>query len=372
MISHLGETIGSCERLLYNSNLMPHFIHIPAKMTFAENSASWITANPYTALFLLVFTLFLLSVIILLLKPINTSVMNSKPNPISDFVETLRRIDKIRHEEGARGDLSKGGRTILLHHGRKVDDVIVFLHGFTSAPQQFAVLGGKFFDQGFNVYIPRKPRHGYVDTLSPALKDYNARMMVDFTSRVIDLARGLGERVTIVGLSGGGTMAAWAGQYRPDVYHAGSIAPSLGAGFIPAPLTKMMTKLMLGGPNFYMWWDPIKKANNPIPEDYQYPGYQIHALGEVLRLGYAVEEEARLRVPRAEKVTMVSNANDVAVSNERIEQLVTLWTSKGEQVTHYQFPKEYNLAHDFITPTREGFRADIVYPTLLKLFADGK
>jgi len=119
-----------------------------------------------------------------------------------------------------------------------------------------------------------------------------------------------------------------------------------------------------------MWWDPKQKAANPLTEDYQYPGYPIHALGEVLRLAFAVETGAHQNSPRAGRVIMVSNANDISVSNQKIDQLVSKWRSKGDNTTHYQFPKDHGLAHDFITPTREGFRADIVYPTLLDLFTD--
>ena len=165
-------------------------------------------------------------------------------------------------------------------------------------------------------------------------------------------------------------MAAWVGQNRGDVHQAGVMAPMLGAGFIPAPLTKILTRLLLRLPKFYMWWDPAQKASNPLTEDYQYPGYPIHSLGEILRLAFVTEAGAQRNAPRAEKITMVSNANDISVSNQNIDQLVSLWNSKSDHITHYQFPDDLGLAHDFITPTREGFRADIVYPTLLDLFTN--
>jgi carboxylesterase len=341
---------------------------VSSSLNFAEGISTWLRTYPWLAVLLLFVFLFIFLILVIWIKPINLSGFKSSPQPYKEFKDARLRIDEIRRKENDRGDLSAGGRSVLLHHNRKVKDAIVFLHGFTSAPQQFRNLGEKFYRAGCNVFIPRQPCHGYSDTSMLALQNYNARVMVDFTSQVIDIAHGLGERVTIIGLSGGGTMAAWAGQNRGDVFHAGSIAPSLGAGFIPAPLTKIFTKLLLLLPNFYMWWDPVQKENNPLTEEYQYPGYPIHALGEVLRLGFAVENSAQRSAPHAGKVTMVSNANDVSVSNPRTEQLVSAWKSKGDQITHFQFPKDLGLAHDFITPTREGFRADIVYPTLLELF----
>ena len=330
----------------------------------------WIRTHPLLTVCVLIAVFLILIFLFILLKPINISGLTSNSNPYSDFDASLLRIEEILQEENACGDLSQAGRSVLLHHARKVDNVVVFLHGFTSAPQQFRELGGKFYRRGFNVYIPRQPRHGIADTTTLALQNYNAQVMVDFTNQVIDIAHGLGDRVTVVGLSGGGTMAAGVGQNRGDVHQTGVIAPMLGAGFIPAPLTKILTRLLLRLPKFYMWWDPAQKAANPFTEDYQYPGYPIHALGEVLRLAFAVETEAQRNAPLAEKVTMVSNANDISVSNQKIDQLVSIWRSKGDNMTHYQFPKDLGLAHDFITPTREGFRADIVYPTLLDLFTN--
>lgn len=349
---------------------MPANIQFISAMYFVGSVSLWIRTHPLMTVFVL-FAVILFSIFLfILIKPINISDLSSNSNPVSDFEESLLRIEEICQEEDARGDLSQAGRSILLHHDRKVENVIIFLHGFTSAPIQFLELGGKFYQRGFNVYIPRQPCHGIADTTTLALKNYDAQVMVDFTGQVIDIVHGLGDRVTIIGLSGGGTMAAWAGQNRGDVYQAGSIAPMLGAGFIPAPLTRILTKLLLRLPDFYMWWDPALKADNPLTEDYQYPGYPIHALGEVLRLAFAVETEAQRNTPRAGKVVMVSNANDVSVSNQKIDHLVSIWKSKGDNMTHYQFPKELGLAHDFITPTRDGFRGDIVYPTLLELFTE--
>jgi carboxylesterase len=349
---------------------MPANIQFISAMYFVGSVSLWIRTHPLMTVFVL-FAVILFSIFLfILIKPINISDLSSNSNPVSDFEESLLRIEEICQEEDARGDLSQAGRSILLHHDRKVENVIIFLHGFTSAPIQFLELGGKFYQRGFNVYIPRQPCHGIADTTTLALKNYDAQVMVDFTGQVIDIVHGLGDRVTIIGLSGGGTMAAWAGQNRGDVYQAGSIAPMLGAGFIPAPLTRILTKLLLRLPDFYMWWDPALKADNPLTEDYQYPGYPIHALGEVLRLAFAVETEAQRNAPRASKVTMVSNANDTSVSNPKIDQLISIWRSKGDHITHHQFAKDLGLAHDFITPTRDGFRADIVYPTLLELFTE--
>jgi pimeloyl-ACP methyl ester carboxylesterase len=347
---------------------MPVFNNSTSAMYLSAGVSEWIVIHPFLAMLALFTLLIILISLFILLKPIDISGLTSTSKPFSNYENSLKRIAEIYLEENARGDLSQAGRSILLYYDRKVEDAIVLMHGFTSAPRQFYELGQKFHQLGFNVFIPRQPFHGMADTSTRALKNYNAQVMVDFTNQMIDIAHGLGERVTVIGLSGAGTMAAWAGQNRGDVYQVGSIAPMLGAGFIPASLTKIFGKLLIYLPDFYMWWDPLRRAGNPLTEDYQYPGYPVHAMGEILRLAFAIEAQAQQSAPRAGKVIMVSNANDGSVSNPRIEQLVSIWRLKGDNITHYQFPKNLELAHDFITPTRDGFRAEIVYPALLELF----
>lgn len=91
---------------------------------------------------------------------------------------------------------------------------IDFFHGFTSCPEQFRELGEQFFEQGYNVYIPRMPHHGHADQLSDALLNTSSEELAAFATESIDIARGLGDEVTVGGLSGGGTITAWIAQER--------------------------------------------------------------------------------------------------------------------------------------------------------------
>jgi carboxylesterase len=133
--------------------------------------------------------------------------------------------------------------------------VIVLLHGLTNCPAQFDSLGRLSFARGANVLIPRLPRHGLADRMTRALAYTDVPELCAFTDRVMDAARGLGDSVTVVGLSTGGVMAAWAGQQRADVDRAVVIAPLLGLGYAPGPLTPAAARLMRSLPNLFVWWD---------------------------------------------------------------------------------------------------------------------
>jgi carboxylesterase len=50
----------------------------------------------------------------------------------------------------------------LVHPGRRAKAVLM-LHGYTECPAQFSSLAQRYHDQGYNVYVPRAPRHGVTD-----------------------------------------------------------------------------------------------------------------------------------------------------------------------------------------------------------------
>ena len=56
--------------------------------------------------------------------------------------------------------------TRVYTHGERAERSLVLLHSFTNCPQQFDTLGRRFFERGWNVVIPRYPRHGYSDRLN--------------------------------------------------------------------------------------------------------------------------------------------------------------------------------------------------------------
>jgi len=56
----------------------------------------------------------------------------------------------------------------LLTHNKKVGRTIILVHGYTSCPQQFVVLGKCYLDLGYNVLIAPLPYHGLADRMTEA------------------------------------------------------------------------------------------------------------------------------------------------------------------------------------------------------------
>jgi carboxylesterase len=191
--------------------------------------------------------------------------------------------------------------------------------------------------------------------------------MRDLGQRVVEVTRGLGEHVTICGLSMGGTLAAWIAQHV-EVDLAVVIAPPLEVAAIPHALHRLAAELFQRLPNFFVWWDPKTKLNNPNRALFGYPRYASHALAESWRLAYALRHEARQTPPMAKRILVISNANDHTVRNGAVRALTQDWQRLAPgRVQTYEFPAELGLLHDFIGPYLPGQKIDVAYPTLLEL-----
>src|SRR6266568_6232434 len=171
------------------------------------------------------------------------------------YVDSADRIRDLLAREQADPRINPACYSISFEHGHATPRAVVFLHGITSSPCQFRQLGQLFFSRGYNVLIPRMPRHGYLDRLT----DDPARLTrTDFEAYVnaaVDASRGLAEHLTIVGLSVGGVLAAWCAQTRADVDLAVAIAPAFAPYAVPLRLMTMLARFVRTVPNLMAWWD---------------------------------------------------------------------------------------------------------------------
>lgn len=294
-----------------------------------------------------------------------TDDLVSNPRPARSYGEALAELAALQARDGP--EVNPVCTTGAMLHGHPVERSIVLLHGLTNCPRQFYDLGLQLHDRGFNVLIPRIPRHGLCDRMTTELSRLTAAELVAFTDQVVDVACGVGDRVAVAGLSAGGVMAAWAAQQRTDVGRAVLIAPCFSMGTLPASLSGALTDLCLRLPNFYRWWDSREKEHRSGPT-YAYPRFSTRGMGEVLRLGLAVRRAAARRAPAARSIAVVTVGNDSAVSNSVTADLVKAWRRVAAlELETYEFAADLGLPHDLIDPHGVNARVDLVYPVLLEL-----
>ena len=143
--------------------------------------------------------------------------------------------------------------------GKKAERAIVFYHGYTNAPPQWDMLSEELIKRGYNVLVPRIPYHGYTDPLTPEQANLTAGDLVATIQESVDIAQGLGDHVTVCGISCGGVMTAWAAQYRSDVDLVLGIAPSAGLPFVPKWTSTVFRNAAPRMGNMNIWWDPRVK-----------------------------------------------------------------------------------------------------------------
>jgi carboxylesterase len=316
--------------------------------------------------FLILFGLLLVAFLWLSIPP-DPGSLASNPRPVTSYMEAVQRIQALQAEEGP--EYNPVCRLIFMDHGQKTERVIVFIHGYTNCPEQFRQVGEMFFERGYNVLITPQPYMGLADRMNNEQERLTAEQLVAYTDEVIDIAQGLGEHITLAGLSGGGVMASWAAQQRSDLDLAVVIAPGLGYRFLPDFLTTPFSNLFRRLPNFYQWWDPINKLD--IEPYYGYPRFSSRALAELLRLGLVVHAEACREAPLAGAILVITNNADLSVANRRTDQVVDCWQQHGfHSVRTFKFDASLRLEHDLIDPSQTHQRIDIVYPQLLNLIMD--
>ena len=289
--------------------------------------------------------------------------------PAADYDDALAQIEGIQAEEDELGDLFPVCHSILMTHGRQVEDVIVFYHGFTNCPEQYRQLSEAFFAQGYNVYVPLAPFHGRTDRHGTALRDLTDEDLAAHATTTADIAQGLGRRVTVSGLSGGGTIAAWLAQERADIALAAPNSPFIGVKLLPGTfLNRGLANLLRVLPNVHTWWDPITQDNNPNTAPHAYTAYPLRSMGTYMRLGFSALADAGRTPPGAAVIRMVLNDADTSVSNRVAENLVTAWQRGGAaDADTFTFDRAQNLPHDMIAPQRLGAATAEVYATLIDL-----
>ncbi|MBK8049270.1 MAG: alpha/beta hydrolase [Anaerolineales bacterium] len=267
-------------------------------------------------------------------------------------------------EEPAGGVIS-GCEGIFLTHGRRTHRAIVLLHGFTNCPEQYVELAPAFFALGYNVLAPRFPGHGMIEKGPQSLQEMSAEGLMGTAARAIDIAHGLGDHVTVLGLSMGGLTAAWVAQNRGDVDEVVLVAPALAYLAVPRCVQGVVANLFLRLPDAVRWWDPKLMADAPGPA-HAYRGFTTQSFAQMARFALLVLQQAGKQAPQVNTLIVVTNPCDEAVNNTGAAQLGRSWERHGATVMRHVFPADWGLPHDLIDPANAGPHLDRVYPLLVE------
>ena len=295
--------------------------------------------------------------------PLPTSNLESRPHVVRSYDSAFAAA--VRQQRSDDSVAAPNGRSIVLGHGHVTARSVVLLHGFTNSPHQFDSLADVFYRDGDNVYVPRLPNHAERGSDPAALAKLTAEVLCAAADRAVDIGRGLGDSVIVVGLSGGGTMAAWIAQSRADVRRVIIIAPLIAVSHVPWALEVPVVAVALRFP----------EITHADPRDARQPdrelGWSTHGVGEILRLGLAARRASVVTSPATRDIRILLNANDRTISRSAVLGLGRRWLQHGASVEVFELPDSLGLPHDVIDPRQHVRRIDVVYP-VIRALADGE
>ncbi|MGB1250395.1 MAG: alpha/beta hydrolase [Candidatus Promineifilaceae bacterium] len=289
--------------------------------------------------------------------------LKTNSRPATRFREAEQRVQQMQ-ERPVPSPLNPVSRTIFLSHGVRTRRAVLLLHGYTNSPQQFRQLGQLFFEQGCNVLIPRMPHHGLAQRLNKELGKLTGEQLVAFATEACDIAIGLGEELTVMGLSAGGILTGWLASQRADIDTAILISPAFGATGQSVGSISRLTRLALALPNLNIWWGERGDLSGLA---HAYPRWSTRGLAHIFRVGVAIRRSARRNAPQAKQLVIVENENDGAISHLAVARLRRDLERNNVAYEHHVFPPSDDLDHDLIDPMHEKAQPDLVYPILLRL-----
>lgn len=307
------------------------------------------TSSPIKTILLnTVITLFTLAVLVILIVwvfwPVKKKSLQTAKIQHYSFEQAKSEVAKI-HQTEKTLNVKPECYSKLHAHEQPTAKTVVMFHGVSACPLQFSTLAQYFYDHGYNVYTPLAPEHGRLDHLNHA--KVTTQGLVDYVNSSVNVTSALGGEVGVVGLSGGGNLATWASQYRPEVKRLLTLSPFYEPSVSQAPKWQIRPLLVFHGNNFL------------LPEQLNKPDDPQHALSYRALAKY-VTVFKNLPQPAKDnglKNIVVAMADDDKEIDQALAHKVLDSIAKANRKTlvHYQAPADLKLGHDIVSPENEYF-----------------
>jgi carboxylesterase len=290
----------------------------------------------------------------------------SAPHPARDGREAMEKFSGLEKIESTL-PLASEGKSRLFTHGKKTDRVFVLLHGLTNCPEQFVPLARILFESGANVVIPRARYAGYSDTMNDVQGLQSGQDLLDQAAVGLDIAAGLGDRVTLVGLSGSAVAAAWMAENRSGIDSVLLLAPFFSLSGHPVWMIDSLSAVLSKAPNFYKWWNDDLKEKIPRPH-YAYPRYGTFSMADTIQLARNVRARMNQHPLKAGRLDILTTGTDKGANNILTGQLAADWAARNPGlVSIFEFPEIDGVPHDMIDPNQPDAKIRISYPKILEI-----
>jgi pimeloyl-ACP methyl ester carboxylesterase len=232
--------------------------------------------------------------------------------------------------------------------GQRTKRVFVYLHGFSASRQETAPLMDNLAGElGANLFETRLTGHG---RSAEAMTAATVNAWLNDAVEALHIAESLGDEVTVVGVSTGGTLAWWLAAYAPErVDQLVLISPNFklrsgGTDVLAGPWGAQLAQLLIGPERGF-------EPQNEAQAKYWTERYPTEALLPMFRLLKFIK-----RVPASDisqPVLAIYSPNDTVVDAQYTEELLAQLPES--QLTRFVVegaddPKQHVLAGDILSP----------------------
>jgi pimeloyl-ACP methyl ester carboxylesterase len=267
-------------------------------------------------------------------------------HPVPSFTEARARAAEAVSRDEADPAVTARCRTRALIHPGRTAKAVLMLHGYTDCPAQFDELARLYYDQGYNVLVPRAPRHGVADPEAHA--GLHAGELLAYASGSLDLVSGLGDEVGVVGISGGAVLATWLTENRP-VARLLVLSPFYRPASSQAPAWQVKPLMVLYG-------------NRLLPDHFNSHGFSYAALSQYLRIARNLSPE---RAGTLKSVGLVTSEGDTFVDLPRAAAVTSSLAGTSNSFT---IPASWGIGHDTVDPAGLGTHATALEKTYFELY----
>jgi carboxylesterase len=264
--------------------------------------------------------------------------------PVSP-TEARTRVAQVVARDAADPTVTAECRTQALVHRGRAAKAVLMLHGYTECPAQFSSLARRYYDQGYNVFVPRAPRHGVTDPKAHA--GLHADELLAYASESLDLATGLGDEVGVVGISGGAALATWLAVHRP-VHRLLALSPFYAPSTAQSPAWQVKPVIVLYGYRL-------------LPDHFNDVGFSYAALSQYLRIARNLEGKPNSAL---KSVGLATSEADTFIDLGHAAAVTSALGRSNSLV----IPASWGIGHNIVTRAGLGPHAEVLEQAYLDLY----
>jgi alpha-beta hydrolase superfamily lysophospholipase len=284
----------------------------------------------------------LVAVVAVYAWPLGSDHLRTAPTATLDFADSQARAQAAVQADETDPSVRPECRTQSLIHPQRTAKAVLMLHGYTDCPKQYTELAKLFYDRGYNVFVPRAPRHGVTDL--NAHTKLQADELIDYANSSLITVSGLGDEVGVIGVSGGAVLGTWLAEYRPDVVQRLLV------------LSPFFTPASSQAPRFAVKPLIVLYGNRLLPDHRTSNGFSFAALSQYLRIARNYKSDpvnAELK-----SVAVVTSAGDPFIDRGDAVRIPSRFaTRNGLTAASFEIPASFGIGHDTVETAQLGTHA---------------